>query len=195
MMGIALALLLSLARAARGLGDDRGRVRAPASSSPKPARRRSVGRGWCAIGHFFVPIFFVSVGAAVDLRAFGTPDALLLGRRSSRSASSAKVVRATRPGGSAGASWWSASGMIPRGEVGLIFAQMGLAAAVHRRGEYAAIMLMVMTTTFAAPVALRALYKKARRPGPEATNRGRRADQRDLTRDDRRRARRAGVRA
>ncbi len=49
------------------------------------------------------------------------------------------------------------AGMVPRGEVGLIFAQMGLAGGVLDPGLFAAVTLMVMVTTFLAPPLLKAL--------------------------------------
>lgn len=51
-------------------------------------------------------------------------------------------------------------GMIPRGEVGLIFAQLGLSAGLLSAGLYSSVALMVMITTFVAPPALRALLAK-----------------------------------
>jgi Kef-type K+ transport system membrane component KefB len=47
--------------------------------------------------------------------------------------------------------------MVPRGEVGLIFAQVGLASGVLDAGLYAAITLVVLVTTFLAPPLLKAL--------------------------------------
>ena len=44
--------------------------------------------------------------------------------------------------------------MVPRGEVGLIFAQMGLASGGIDNGLFGAIMLMVLVTTFVTPPAL-----------------------------------------
>ena len=41
--------------------------------------------------------------------------------------------------------------MVPRGEVGLIFAQMGLATGVLTGETFGALMLMVVVTTFLAP--------------------------------------------
>ena len=49
-------------------------------------------------------------------------------------------------------------GMIPRGEVGLIFAQMGLASGVFDAKLFSAVTLMVMVTTFLAPPLLRVLF-------------------------------------
>ena len=52
-------------------------------------------------------------------------------------------------------------GMIPRGEVGLIFAQMGLGTAVFDAGVFSAVTLMVMATTFMAPPLLKHLLSRA----------------------------------
>ncbi|MBI4607908.1 MAG: cation:proton antiporter [Candidatus Rokubacteria bacterium] len=49
--------------------------------------------------------------------------------------------------------------MIPRGEVGLIFAEVGLANGVIEASLYAALVAMVMVTTFVAPLWLKALYR------------------------------------
>ena len=48
--------------------------------------------------------------------------------------------------------------MIPRGEVGLIFAGIGLAGGVVTQDLYSALVVMVMLTTFVAPPWLKALY-------------------------------------
>jgi Kef-type K+ transport system membrane component KefB len=53
-------------------------------------------------------------------------------------------------------------GMIPRGEVGLIFAQMGLATGVFNVGLFSAVTLMVMVTTFIAPPFLKLLFPPIR---------------------------------
>jgi Kef-type K+ transport system membrane component KefB len=49
-------------------------------------------------------------------------------------------------------------GMIPRGEVGLIFAQMGLSTGAFDKGVFGAIAMMVIATTFAAPPLLKAFF-------------------------------------
>ena len=49
-------------------------------------------------------------------------------------------------------------GMIPRGEVGLIFAQMGLTYQVFDKALFSAVTLMVMVTTFLAPPLLKILF-------------------------------------
>lgn len=54
--------------------------------------------------------------------------------------------------------WPVGVGVIPRGEVGLIFAGMGLAGGVIGTDLYSALVAMVMVTTFVAPPWLKALY-------------------------------------
>jgi Kef-type K+ transport system membrane component KefB len=49
-------------------------------------------------------------------------------------------------------------GMVPRGEVGLIFADIGRRAGVLGEEVFGAILLMVIVTTFIAPPALKALF-------------------------------------
>jgi hypothetical protein len=53
--------------------------------------------------------------------------------------------------------------MIPRGEVGLIFAQMGLASGALTPALFSAVALMVLATTFLAPPLLAQIA--ARTPG------------------------------
>jgi Kef-type K+ transport system membrane component KefB len=54
--------------------------------------------------------------------------------------------------------------MVPRGEVGLIFAGAGLSAGVIAEGLYAALVAMVMLTTFAVPPWLKRLYETPAAP-------------------------------
>jgi len=49
-------------------------------------------------------------------------------------------------------------GMVPRGEVGLIFADIGRRAGILSEEMFGAVLLMVMATTFVAPPVLKALF-------------------------------------
>jgi Kef-type K+ transport system membrane component KefB len=60
--------------------------------------------------------------------------------------------------------WPVGVGMVPRGEVGLIFAGTGLAAGVVSTDLYSALVVVVMLTTFAAPPWLKALYRAKKAP-------------------------------
>ena len=119
--------------------------------------RESIERGVVRLGHFFVPIFFVSVGAAVDVRTLGHGRVLMIGGVLILVAIVGKVVAGFVPFWYKGRKLVVGVGMVPRGEVGLIFAQTGLAAGVLTSGLFAAVTLMVMVTTFVAPPALKAL--------------------------------------
>jgi Kef-type K+ transport system membrane component KefB len=56
--------------------------------------------------------------------------------------------------------------MVPRGEVGLIFAQMGLTSGALDAGLFGAIMLMVLVTTFVTPPSLAAVVRRSDARGP-----------------------------
>ena len=54
--------------------------------------------------------------------------------------------------------WPVAVGMVPRGEVGLIFAGIGITNGILSPALYAAIVLMVLVTTFVVPPWLKYVY-------------------------------------
>ncbi|HEX9983030.1 MAG TPA: cation:proton antiporter [Thermoanaerobaculia bacterium] len=112
------------------------------------------------VAQFFIPIFFVVVGAAVDLTALNpfnplTRKNLLIGLALTVVGVIGKLL--------AGFAAWKKGlkksvigvGMIPRGEVGLIFAQIGLSAKLLDPGLYSAVAVMVMLTTLITPPILR----------------------------------------
>ena len=53
-------------------------------------------------------------------------------------------------------------GMVPRGEVGLIFADIGRRSGVMSSEVFGAVLLVIMVTTFIAPPALKALFGRER---------------------------------
>ena len=122
-----------------------------------------IERGVAHLGHFFVPIFFVVVGAAVDVRVLNPIDPA---NRQTLLVGGLLIVAAVVGKFLAGyaAFWFKGNkkvigvGMIPRGEVGLIFAQMGLTSGVFDSGLFSAVTLMVMVTTFMAPPLLKLLF-------------------------------------
>ena len=57
--------------------------------------------------------------------------------------------------------------MIPRGEVGLIFAQLGLTNGILSSETFSAILIMVIFTTFIAPPLLKVIFKDDQRGPPE----------------------------
>ena len=112
------------------------------------------------ISSFLVPVFFVLMGMRVDLAAFAKLDVLGLAALLTVAAIAGKQACSL---GAFGTSLDRVSigiGMIPRGEVGLIFANIGLGLSVGGQrvvdeGIFSAVVIMVIVTTMSTPPALR----------------------------------------
>lgn len=136
-----------------------------------------IERGVAHLGHFFVPLFFVTVGAAVNVQVFNplnpaNRQTLLVGGLLVLAAIVGKFSAGYAPFWFRGRKSVIGVGMIPRGEVGLIFAQMGLATNVLDEALFSAATLMVMATTFLAPPWLRLLFPPRTRAGQPSTPEG-----------------------
>lgn len=117
-------------------------------------QKQEIERSTTTIGHFFVPIFFATVGAAVDLRALANARSLGIGAALIVCGVIGKVLAGYVPWWFRGRKLLVGTAMVPRGEVGLIFAQMGLSTGAIDTGLFGAIMLMVLVTTLVTPPAL-----------------------------------------
>jgi Kef-type K+ transport system membrane component KefB len=122
------------------------------------------------VGQLLTPLFFVLTGAHVDLGAFGNTDALALAGALTAVAILGKQACALVAFGDGVHKRSVGIGMIPRGEVGLIFAATG--ANLILGGEpvigpttYAAVVLVVMITTLVTPP----LLAWSLRTGPDRT--------------------------
>lgn len=134
----------------------------------KTDRGRDIEHEVYDVAQFFIPIFFVSVGAAVDLRALSpfspaTRPFFVVGILLTVVAIAGKLLAGYAASGRPLRKLVIGVGMVPRGEVGLIFAQLGLSAGLLSAGLYSSVALMVMITTFVAPPALRSLLSRAER--------------------------------
>tara|TARA_B100000902_G_scaffold75600_1_gene80424 strand:+ start:934 stop:2181 length:1248 start_codon:yes stop_codon:yes gene_type:complete len=116
------------------------------------------------VADVFIPIFFIMVGSAVDITAFNpfikeNIAVIILALVLFVVAIIGKVISGL------GAYKLNVNklvigiGMIPRGEVGLIFASMGLVSGVLTKSEYSALTIMVMLTTFIAPPLLYKFFR------------------------------------
>ncbi len=128
-------------------------------------QRGEIERATTQIGYFFVPIFFAVVGAAVDLQALARLDALMIGGALTVIAVVGKFAAGYAPLTFRGNKAMIGVAMIPRGEVGLIFAQMGLRTGALDARLFSAITLMVVMTTFLAPILLGRMVRTGRVPG------------------------------
>ncbi len=131
-----------------------------------------IERGITEIGHFFVPLFFVAVGASVDVSALdpsrpSSRFALATGGVLIVAGAAGKLAAGYAPFWYRGNKTVIGVGMIPRGEVGLIFAQTGLASGVFDAGLFGGVTLMVIVTTLVAPPLLKLLLGPRTEPiGP-----------------------------
>ncbi|MBE0602590.1 MAG: cation:proton antiporter, partial [Deltaproteobacteria bacterium] len=124
------------------------------------------------ISEFLAPVFFVQMGAKVDLAAFASREALLLALLLTVAAVVGKQACSLGVLEKGVNRWAVGFGMIPRGEVGLIFASIG--AALVLDGEriigpttYTAVVIMVIVTTLITPPLLKRSLVLIKEPGSE----------------------------
>jgi Kef-type K+ transport system membrane component KefB len=123
--------------------------------------RDEIEKATTAIGNFVIPIFFASVGALVDLGAMMNAKSLTIGTALIVCGVAGKVAAGWAPVWYRGNKLLVGVAMVPRGEVGLIFAQMGLAAGAIDAGLFGAIMMMVLLTTLVTPPALAIIVRRS----------------------------------
>ncbi len=112
------------------------------------------------IASFLVPVFFVLMGIRTDLGAFAKPGVLGLAAALTIAAIVGKQLCAFGTIGKGMDRLSVGIGMIPRGEVGLIFANIGLTLIVAGRpvvdpSVFSAVVVMVIATTVITPPALK----------------------------------------
>lgn len=125
------------------------------------------------VGALLTPIFFVSVGSSLDVNllnptrpggatllliALGLTVLAILGKMAAGFAAPWAKFRRLAVG----------VGMVPRGEVGLIFADVGRRSGLLTDDVFSVVLLMVMGTTFVAPPLLKLLFRATPAPEPAA---------------------------
>jgi len=116
-----------------------------------------------SVNNFLVPIFFVVIGMQVDFTAFGAGDtslasAIVFAVVLTLFAVISKLVGAGVPALFVGFNRVGATrialGMLPRGEVALIIAGIGLTSGVIGKDIFGVVIVMTVVTTVVAPVFL-----------------------------------------
>ena len=128
--------------------------------SPMASR---IQRELTPLGHFFIPVFFLSIGIQVDVKSFASLDVLGMSAGLIVVAVLGKVVAGWAAPGPRSSKLLIGIGMIPRGEVGLIFAAIGLREGVFDDRLYAVLLLTVLVTTLMTPPLLSRQLKRCRR--------------------------------
>ncbi|MEE9325390.1 MAG: cation:proton antiporter, partial [Dehalococcoidia bacterium] len=159
--GASVAIALALAFLAAGLAESFGLAMiigayAMGLSLSNTELAKTLEAPISAVYNALVPIFFVVLGMMVDLTAFS--DAIVFGIVLSILAIFGKVLGSGLPAMAVGFNKIGAVrigfGMLPRGEVALIIAQVGLAAGVIGRDIFGVVILMTIVTTLLAPIIL-----------------------------------------
>jgi Kef-type K+ transport system membrane component KefB len=112
------------------------------------------------ISYFLVPVFFVLMGMRTDLRAFAAPGVLSLSGFLVLVAVAGKLVAGFGVLGKGFDRLSIGIGMVPRGEVGLIFASIGASLLVRGQkvvdsSTFSAVVVMVIVTTMMTPPLLK----------------------------------------
>lgn len=113
--------------------------------------------------HLFTPIFFVTVGLSLNMREINWDSSFIW--LLSLSLILAAVLTKLLSGfilikDSPLIKWAVGLAMIPRGEVGLIFAELGRVNKILDNDLYAALLIVIAVTTIFTPFAMRYFYQK-----------------------------------
>lgn len=113
------------------------------------------------VTQFLVPFFLAGIGLYMDLSVFQNPETLTICGLILVAAILTKLV-------GCGLGAWRLGranafrvgvGMVPRGEVGMVVAQIGLSMGVIPKDVYAIVVFMSIATTMVAPVLLKIAYR------------------------------------
>lgn len=126
-------------------------------------QRERISRELAPVGHLFIPVFFLGIGINVDVSSFANPSVLGVAGVLLLVGVVGKLLSSVGAVGAKGDKLLIGFGMIPRGEVGLIFATIGRTTGVLSDDLYAALLLVVLLTTVAAPPMIKARLRTIQR--------------------------------
>jgi Kef-type K+ transport system membrane component KefB len=159
-VGLVLCLGLSVAAAYIGVAAIIGSFLAGMALAEAAEGHPNMHRQINGVTEFLVPFFLVNIGMQLRLDVFRSPSVIALCVLVTLVAVATKLL-----GGGLGAinlgikrAAQVGMGMVPRGEVGLIVAQIGLGLAVIGPELYGVVLFMAVATTLIAPPFLKILY-------------------------------------
>jgi Kef-type K+ transport system membrane component KefB len=120
------------------------------------------------VTELLLPFFLVGIGMRMDVRALADGKALLL---TTVIVVAAVVTKLAGCGlGALSLGWTEAlrvgTGMVPRGEVGMVVAQIGFGLGVIPKGVYSDVVMMAILTTIIAPPLLTLAFRNAAAGAP-----------------------------
>ncbi len=122
-------------------------------------QERQITRQVETLVDLFVPFYFVKAGALLNPMLLGQVSVIINTLVLLGVAIVGKLLSGI--GSQRGTRWAVGVGMMPRGEVGLIFALFGLVNGILTQEWYTILVMIVLLTTIATPIILRPLLKQA----------------------------------
>lgn len=163
-IAIVLCLGLALAAASIGVAAIIGAFLAGLALAEAAEKQHDVHQQIRGITEFLVPFFLVNIGMQLNLGVFTELGTIGLALGMTAVAVATKLL-----GCGVGAlnlgrrgALQVGMGMVPRGEVGIVVAQIGLAVGVVDDRLFGAVLFMAVATTLIAPPFLRPLYSRQR---------------------------------
>ncbi|KHO45311.1 MAG: Na+/H+-exchanging protein [archaeon GW2011_AR3] len=117
------------------------------------------------VADMFVPLFFIQAGAYIDVHVLANLSNLGFIIVLTLIAIAGKLASGIAVIGKKANPWAIGIGMIPRGEVGLIFATFGLTSGLIDASLYGVLVIMIMLTTFITPPLLKPIMLKLKVKG------------------------------
>lgn len=159
--GLVLCLGLSVAAAYIGVAAIIGAFLAGMALAESSEDNHDMHKQTSGVTEFLVPFFLVNIGMQLDLGVFREPSTIFLAVILTLVAVVTKLI-------GCGAGAWTMGarraaqvgmGMVPRGEVGIVVAQIGFSLGVINARLYGVVLFMAVATTLIAPPFLKLLFR------------------------------------
>ncbi len=158
--GLILCLGLSFAANYIGVAAIIGAFLAGMALSEATEDNHKMHKMTSGITEFFVPFFLVNIGMQLNLSIFKDVSVIFFAIIITTAAVLTKFIGCGL--GALGLGWRRSAqvgiGMVPRGEVGIVVAQIGLGLAVVSEAFFAAVLFMAIATTLIAPPFIKILF-------------------------------------
>lgn len=158
--GLLLCLGLSVAASYIGVAAIIGAFLAGMTLAEASEGNQTMHSQMKGVTEFLVPFFLVNIGMQLRLEVFIQPSTIVLTLAVTLIAVITKLIACALPVMNLG--WRRAGqvgmGMVPRGEVGIVVAQIGLGLGVINDVLFAVVLFMAVATTLIAPPFLKVLF-------------------------------------
>lgn len=161
-LGLILCLGLSVASIYVGIAAIIGAFLAGMALAEATEENEKMHRLTSGVAEFLVPFFLVNIGMQLSLTVFRDTSVVVFAVVLTLAAVATKFV-------GCGLGAWGLSrremaqigiGMVPRGEVGIVVAQIGLGLGVIGQPFFASVLFMAVATTLIAPPLIKMFYKE-----------------------------------